>query len=393
MLELADNKECASHQNDTTLRKENKELRADRLQKDERIQSLLKHIEELEQNQTSRQSQDDECHVKDASNDKVELQESSLDEEQTCKMIHQSEDDEYQVEGAGAEDEKIKPQESPLLDREDQSFKMDLLAKVASLETQIKDQRNILQSKESQMASLESQIKDQRNLLQSKDSQIASLETQVKDQRDLLLDNESEINAQARTIMRQDNKLLQNQDVIQEQQIEITSLDRKSKGLEGVLLRMEIKVKESQRLQEEHLDELTKLQAFVEKKDDRLNANALEMKYLSDLCCQAQDAMHEDKATIANLEYDIDDLVTTVDDLKEDLEECKQSLFTANQIITLTGRRDSRLKSHVCRLTSYYRNKENGSCFPFKMFGARRQQSPAVDIVSKLAQVLFSEED
>jgi len=372
MLELADNKECASHQNDTTLRKENKELRADRLQKDERIQSLLKHIEELKQNLTSRQSQDDECHVKDASNDKVELQESSLDEEQTCKMIHQSEDDEYQVEGAGAEDEKIKPQESPLLDQEDQSFKMDLLAKVASLETQIKDQRNILQSK---------------------DSQIASLETQVKDQRDLLLDNESEINAQARTIMRQDNKLLQNQDVIQEQQIEITSLDRKSKGLEGVLLRMEIKVEESERLQEEHLDELTKLQAFVEKKDDRLNANALEMKYLSDLCCQAQDAMHEDKATIANLEYDIDDLVTTVDDLKEDLEECKQSLFTANQIITLTGRRDSRLKSHVCRLTSYYRNKENGSCFPFKMFGARRQQSPAVDIVSKLAQVLFSEED
>ena len=342
---------------------ENEVLRADQLQKNERIQSLLKHIEELEQSQTGCQSRDDEHHVKDVSNEKLELQKSSLDEEQTSECLVKND----------AEDKKINTQESLLLVQEDNFSKMDLLSKIASLEAQIKE-------------------KDE--LLQSKDSQIASLETQVEHQRDLLIENESEINAQARTIMRQDNKLQQNQDVIQEQKIEITSLDRKNKGLAGVLLRMEIKVQTSELLQEENLDKLTKLQAILDKKEEQLNANALNMKHLSELCCRAQDAMYEDKATIADLKYDIDDLVTTVDELKEDLEECKQSLFTANQMITLTGRRDSRLKSYVCRLTSYYRNKENGCfpCFPFKMFGARRQQSPAVEIVSELAQVLFSED-
>ena len=228
---------------------------------------------------------------------------------------------------------------------------------------------------------------------------VASLEIQIKEQQDLLVSKDSQINTLIETIFRQESKLQENQDVIQENQNEIIVLERKNKHLEGVLLRMETAVEKSKSLQAEYFNEMIKLReqtqeqaALLDEKEDQLNVQSLKMKYLSDLCCQAQEAMYEDKATIADLKYDIQDLQTTVDELKEDLEECKHSLFTANQMITLTGRRDSRLKSHVQRLASYYRNKESGSCFPFKMFGVKQQQSQATHIVSKLVQVLFSEE-
>ena len=323
---------------------ENEELRTAQLQQKERIQSLLKVIEELKQQQegqTNHESRDHKCEVKDTSNEKIELQESSsCDEDQSCKVQANDDID---------EDEKIKHQESSL-NQEDQSYKMDLLAKVVSLETQIKDQR------------------------------------------DLLLENESQLNAQARTIMMQDTKLREKQDIIQEQQNEINVLESKNKRLKVVLLRMEITVEKSSHLQDEYLYELTGLRQQTQEQASLLDAKDEKMKYLSGLCVQAQEAMDEDKATIADLKYEIQDLETSLQEQKEDLEECKQSLFAANQMITLTERRDSYMKPYVRRLVSYYRNKEHGSCFPLKIFGAKRQQSPAANIVNKLADVLLLEE-
>ena len=300
---------------------ENEELRVDQLQKDERIQFLLKTIKELKQEQ-SQAHQDDECQLKD-----------------------------------DIGEEKSKLQKTSFL--EDQPSNIELLAKVASLEIQLMEQRDILNSKYLQ------------------------------------------IKAQAETIRKQETIVQENQDVIQEQRKEIIALEKKNTQLESVLLRMETVVEKSNLLQEEYYDEMTKLQAQTQEQDallgekeNQINGQSLKMKYLSDLCCQAQEAMHEDKATIADLKLEIGDFEKKVAQQKEDLNECKQSLSIANQMIKLTEQRDSFLKSYVQRLASYYQNKEEqrGSCFPLKMFGGRRQQSPAASIVNKLAQVLLGEE-
>ena len=300
---------------------ENEELRVDKL-KDERIRSLLKTIEELKHEQSQTQ-QDNECQSKsDIGEEKSKLLETSSLEE-------------------------------------DQPSNVGLLAKVTSLEIQLLEQRDILNSKDLQ------------------------------------------IKAQAETIKKQEIIVQENQDVIQEQRKEIIALKKKNTQLESVLLRMETVVEKSNLLQEEYYDEMTKLQAQTQEQDvllgekeNQINGQSLKMKYLSDLCCQAQEAMHEDKATIADLKLEIGDFEKKVAQQKEDLNECKQSLSIANQMIKLTEQRDSFLKSYVQRLASYYQNKEEqrGSCFPLKMFGGRRQPSPAANIVNKLAQVLLGEE-
>lgn len=256
------------------------------------------------------------------------------------------------------EKEKIMLGKSSLLN-EDQYCNMDLLAKVTSLEIHIKEQQGLLNTKDSQL------------------------------------------NIQAETIRNHERKLQEKQDVIKEKQDLIVVLERKNRHLEGVFLQMETVVEKSNCLQDKYLETMTKLQAktqeqttLLDDKDDQLNAQSLKLNYLSNLCGQAQEAMDENKATIANLEYDVQDLETTIKQQKADLEECKQSLFTTNQIITLTEQRDSYMKIYVRRLASYYQNKEEQrrSCFPLKIFGYRRQQSPAASIVNKLAQVLLLEE-
>ena len=288
------------------------------------------------------------------------MQDGHLQKDEPIEYLkQQSEEDEVNQAGKDTEEEKIKLRDYSSMDQ-DQSCKMDLfLAKVASLEIQLKEQR------------------------------------------DLLNDKDEQINAQAETIRKQESQLKQQQDTIREKQDQISVLEGKNTQLESYHLRMEIVVKKSNRLQEEYFDEIIKLReqtqeqaSLLDEKEDQLNGQSLKMKYLSDLCCQAQEAMHEDKATIAGLKYDIQDLKTSLEEHKEDLEECKQSLFTTNQIIKLTEQRDSHLKSYVRRLASYYQNKEEqrGSCFPLKMLGYKRQQSPAANIVNKLAQVLLSEE-
>jgi len=313
-----------SHQSGFTLQKENEELRVIQLQKDERIQSLVKTIEDLKQEKS---------------------------------QTNPIQDDEYQLKD-NTREEKFKLQESSSLD-EDQSSNIELLAKVASLEIQLKKQRNLLNSKNTQ------------------------------------------INAQAETIRKHEYKLQENQDVIQGKHEKIIALERKNTHLESVLLRMETVVEKSNRLQKEYCDEMTKLQAqtqeqaaLLDEKEEQINDQSLKMKYLSDLCCQAQEAMHEDKATIVDLKIEIGDFEKKVEQQKEDLNKCNQSLSIANQMITLTEQRDSFLKSYVQRLASYYQNKEEqrGSCFSLKMFGGRRQQSLASSIVNKLAQVLLGEE-
>ena len=300
---------------------ENEELRVDKL-KDERIRSLLKTIEELKHEQ-SQTHQDNECQSKsDIGEEKSKLLETSSLEE-------------------------------------DQPSNVGLLAKVTSLEIQLLEQRDILNSKDLQ------------------------------------------IKAQAETIKKQKIIVQENQDVIQEQRKEIIALKKKNTQLESVLLRMETVVEKSNLLQEEYYDEMTKLQAQTQEQDvllgekeNQINGQSLKIKYLSDLCCQAQEAMHEDKATITDLKLEISDFEKKVEQHKDDLNECKQSLSTTNQMIKLTEQRDSFLKSYVQRLASYYQNKEEqrGSCFPLKMFGGRRQPSPAANIVNKLAQVLLGEE-
>ena len=164
---------------------ENEELRVDKL-KDERIRSLLKTIEELKHEQ-SQTHQDNECQSK-----------SDIGEEKS-KLLETS--------------------------SLDQPSNVGLLAKVTSLEIQLLEQRDILNSKDLQ------------------------------------------IKAQAETIKKQEIIVQENQDVIQEQRKEIIALKKKNTQLESVLLRMETVVEKSNLLQEEYYDEMTKLQAQTQEQD------------------------------------------------------------------------------------------------------------------------------
>ena len=247
-------------------------------------------------------------------------------------------------------------------------------------------------AEEERIARLESLLSEEQAAKRDLLEKTAMLETQTNEQRDLLHKKDSQLDEKTGKIKEQEAKLREMQDAI-------GTLEKKNTQVESMLIRMEAVVKKSNHLQEQYLGEMTKLKvqtqeqsALLDEKEEQLKDETLKVKYLSDLCCQAKEAMHEDKTTIARLESTLQDLETTMSEQQEDLKECKESLFSANQIIALTEQRDSYLKPYVRTLAGYYQDKEeHRGCF-FQMF-AKRRQSPAFTIVSKLAKVFLSEED
>ena len=220
--------------------------------------------------------------------------------------------------------------------------------------------------------------------------QIAALETQFVVQRDLLDTKDAQLRDQAVKLHEQESELKKKDEVM-------GALQKNAENLECMLVRMEKVVQKSNHLQEEYAMQMAKLKQCVEEQDGLLEereallmGEAEKVKYLSVLCCEAKEAMAEDKNAICKFEYTIHDQEEALREQREDLEECKSSLFSANQIITLTEKRDAFLKPYVRRLADHYRtkNKQQG-CGGFKRFFKRRQQSNSQQIVDKLEKVFL----